>query len=305
MKTITASSLQVLLAVNQSPLLLHVLPPESWASQRLPGAQCACVYEVTFLATVHSLAPDLARPIVVYGAGKSTLEATAAADKLTAAGYQNITIFSGGLREWIDAGLATEGTGLTITPPTYEGRWCIDSDASVIRWTGRNLFNHHEGTVELSGGHFTITGDQVKNGTFAIDMTRIACTDIPDQAMNQMLLQHLANADFFLTSEFPEATFTVSSAQPIPTSTLGTPNFMIEGSLTLRGVSQPIRFPALIALHGEDQLVAQAQLEIDRTRWGINYGSGRLFAWLGKHVVNDFIDLHLKIKAIRGPGVRV
>jgi len=46
-------------------------------------------------------------------------------------------------------------------------------------------------------------------------------------------------------------------------------------------------------------LTAQAWLEIDRTRWGVNYGSGRLFAWLGKHVVNDHIGLHLKIHARR------
>jgi polyisoprenoid-binding protein YceI len=72
---------------------------------------------------------------------------------------------------------------------------------------------------------------------------------------------------------------------------------MIEGTLTLRGVTQPIEFPMLIALNDEDQLIAQAQFEIDRTRWGSNYGSGRLFAWLGKHVVNDFVALHLKVKA--------
>ncbi|TAG07599.1 MAG: sulfurtransferase [Verrucomicrobia bacterium] len=298
MKTINAPSLQAILATAQPPLLLHVLPPESWASQRLPHARCACVYEVTFLDTVASLASDIASHIIVYGAGEPTLEAIAAAEKLTVAGYQNITIFSGGLREWIDAGLATEGTGLAVTPPNYQGQWRIDPTASVIRWTGRNLFNHHEGTVQLSGGQFAIAGDHLENGTFAIDMTSIACTDIPDQAMNQILLQHLANADFFLSSEFPEATFSVASAKPISTATLGTPNFMIEGTLTLRGVAQPIEFPALIALNDEGQLIAQAQLEIDRTRWGISYGSGRLFAWLGKHVVNDLVALHIKIKAI-------
>jgi polyisoprenoid-binding protein YceI len=299
MKTITPEALQAALASPSPPILLHVLPEESWTQQRLPGSQCACVYEVGFLENVSQLAPDLATPLVVYGAGLPTLESAAAAEKLTAAGYLNVTDFTGGLTAWVAAGLGTEGTGEILATPNQNGTWHIDPTASIIRWTGRNLFNHHEGHLRLSGGSFHIENDTLQQSNFVIDMTSIACTDIPDQAANQMLLHHLANSDFFLTSEYPEAHFNATSATPILASTPGTPNYEIEGTLTVRGVTQSLRFPALLAINDEGILIAQAQLEIDRTRWGINYGSGRLFAWLGKHVVNDLVALHLKIKAQR------
>ncbi len=299
MSSPTPAALSARLASSSPPLLLHVLPPESWESRRLPGSRCACVYEMSFLETVRGLAPDPATPIVVYGAGHPSLESATAAEKLAAAGYTQVTDFAGGLAEWEAAGLPVEGSGQLPPAPDFDGRWHVDDATSVIRWTGRNLFNHHEGTVPLSGGAFEITGGKVTQAHFTIDLRRIVCTDLANPDYNGQLLRHLADRDFFETARHPEAVFTATAANPIPGATPGLPNYQIEGTLNLRGVTQPLSFPALIALNDDGQLTAQAWLEIDRTRWGVNYGSGRLFAWLGKHVVNDYIGLHLKIHASR------
>jgi hypothetical protein len=64
-------------------------------------------------------------------------------------------------------------------------------------------------------------------------------------------------------------------------------------------VTQPLSIPAVIAAADADHLTGQAQFEIDRTQFGSHYGSGRLFAFLGKHVVNDLIHLHVKLHAKR------
>ncbi|MFN0079494.1 MAG: hypothetical protein ACKVY0_23765 [Prosthecobacter sp.] len=56
-------------------------------------------------------------------------------------------------------------------------------------------------------------------------------------------------------------------------------------------VTQPLSFPAVIAAADADHLTGQAQFELDRTQFG------RLFAFLGKHVVNDHIHLHVKLHA--------
>ncbi len=297
MSSPTPAALATQLTASSPPLLLHVLPPESWVSRRLAGSRCACIYEMTFLETVQGLAPDPATPIVVYGAGLPSLESATAAEKLVAAGYTQVTDFAGGLTAWEAAGLPVEGSGQLPPAADFDGRWDVDSVTSVIRWTGRNLFNHHEGTVPLNGGAFEVAGGIVNHAHFTIDLRRIACTDLADPDYNALLLRHLADRGFFGTALHPEAIFTATAAKPIPSATPGIPNYQIEGSLTLRGVTQPLSFPSLIALNDDGQLTAQAWLEIDRTRWGANYGSGRLFAWLGKHVVNDYIGLHLKIHA--------
>jgi hypothetical protein len=64
-------------------------------------------------------------------------------------------------------------------------------------------------------------------------------------------------------------------------------------------VTQPLSISAVIAAADADHLTGQAQFEIDRTQFGSHYGSGRLFAFLGKHVVNDHIHLHVKLHAKR------
>lgn len=50
-------------------------------------------------------------------------------------------------------------------------------------------------------------------------------------------------------------------------------------------------------MSGEHRITGQAVLEIDRTEFGSRYGSGRFFRFLGKHVVNDQIQLHIKLHA--------
>lgn len=299
MATLPADTLAALLAGPVPPLLLQVTTPESWESKRLPGSHCACVYEMTFLETVHRLCPDRSAAVVVYGAGRPWLESTAAFEKLTAVGYSAVTDFTGGLAAWEAAGLPLEGTGHPPASPTFDGIWNADATSSVIRWTGSNPFNFHEGTVKLHDGTFEIAGGSLIKASFTIDLGSIACSDLADPTLNALLLRHLADRDFFETARYPEAVFTATAARPIPDVTPGLPNYRIEGNFTVRGVTQPIVIPALIALNPEGQLTAQAYLEIDRTRWGINYGSGRLFAWLGKHVVNDHVALHLILHATR------
>ncbi|MEQ1853875.1 MAG: hypothetical protein ABMA01_20045 [Chthoniobacteraceae bacterium] len=54
----------------------------------------------------------------------------------------------------------------------------------------------------------------------------------------------------------------------------------------------------LIAMDGP-RITGQGVLTLDRTEFGSHYGSGKLFRFLGKHIVNDHIHLHLKIHAER------
>ena len=129
-------------------------------------------------------------------------------------------------------------------------------------------------------------------------MTSIANEDISDSAMNAMLIAHLRSADFFDTEHHPTAQFTAEAAEKIGACTDGTPNFLLRGTFTLRGISRPLEFPVLIALDGP-RLTGQGVLTLDRTEFGSHYGSGKLFRFLGTHIVNDHIHLHVKIHAER------
>ncbi|HEY8898987.1 MAG TPA: YceI family protein [Chthoniobacterales bacterium] len=294
-----ASALAEALASPHSPRLLHVLPAEHFAAAHIAGAVNACIYETAFLEKVRALAPDPALPIVVYGEGAPSLDSEEAATTLRAAGYTDVSDFRGGLREWRAAALPVLGHGALPVPPVPDGRYLADPATSVIRWTGRNLFNHHHGRIPLAEGAVEWRRGSLIAATFAIDLREIVCEDLADAGYNAMLIRHLHSPDFFDIERHPTARFEMTRAEAIPTATEGTPNFAIAGPFTLRGVTREITFPATIAAADADHLTAQAVLEIDRTQWGSHYGSGRFFAFLGPHVVNDHILLHLKIHATR------
>ncbi len=299
MKTLTAPELRDSLSGNPPPLLVHVLPEEHYATRRLAGAVNACTYETSFVSKIREMAPALDAWLVVYGEGEPSLDSEDAAAKLTAAGYSNVADFRGGLREWEAAGFPLGAQLPPPSAPVLDGTFQIDGSGSVIRWTGQNLLSHHEGTVKLAAGSVALSHGHLEKGEVIIDMDSIACSDIADSTMAAMLVSHLRTADFFQAAEYPTASYEVAGATPIKGATEGAPNYQISGRLTLRGVSRELSFPAVIAAADTEHVTAQAHIQLNRTLFGSRYGSGKFFAFLGKHVVNDFIQLHLKIHAIK------
>lgn len=294
-----AEELDGLLRSSQPPKLLHVLPEDVFAAARIPGSQNACVYETAFVEKVAALGLSPETPLVAYGAGEGSLDAATAVEKLRAAGFKQVEAFKGGLHEWKAAGLPLEGHGDLPKPPTPDGTFRVDTGQSVIRWTGRNLFNHHSGTVRLTDGEIRVRQGELQSARFTIDMASIACEDLADTGMNAMLLAHLRTTDFFDVDNHPTAQFVTESAERIENATDGTPNYLLRGTFTLRGISKPLGFAVLIAAKDGDQLTGQGVLELDRTDYGSRYGSGKFFRFLGQHLVNDHVQLHLKVHAKR------
>ncbi len=296
----TAHELHTLLRSPTPPRLIHVLPPEIFAAERIPGSVNACVYEMAFVDQTRALAPAPSAAIVVYGAGGGSLDAATAVEKLRAAGYTQVQPFDGGLAAWQAARLPLEGNGHLPQPPVPDGTFRLDTAQSIIRWTGRSPFNHHSGTVHLASGEIILRAGELASARFTIAMESIANEDIADSAMNRMLIAHLHSADFFDVAHHPTAQFTAEAAEKIAPCTDGTPNFILRGTFTLRGISRPLEFPVLIATTEDGQrLTGQGQFELDRTDYGSHYGSGKLFRFLGKHLVNDLIHLHVKMHAVR------
>ena len=294
----TAAELHQLLSDSPGVTLVHVLPEDVFASRHIPGSCNACVYEMVFGEKVAGLVADKAAPVVVYGAGEGSLDSKVASEKLRALGYTNVKVFDGGLAEWQAAGLPLEGDERDCGQVISDGIYLADKAQSVIRWTGRNLFNHHHGTVGLDSGELAVVNGELRSARFDVDMNSIVCEDLTDPTWNAMLIRHLRDADFFDVENHPVATFVAEEATRLEGCTEGTPTHLLAGRFTLRGITQTMRVPIVVAAAG-GRITAQAQFELDRTLYGSLYGSGKFFRFLGKHVVNDHIHLHLKIHADR------
>jgi len=301
---ISARELKRRLDADEALLVVHSLPEEHYQTVHIPEAVNACVYEVTFLDQISEQTRDQTQEIVVYGSRDRSWDARTAADKLIAAGYSNVRVLEGGLAEWASAGFPTEGsdpapaTGFGDTPSLVAGTYRVDVSESVIGWTGRNPNGKHFGTLKLAGGEATLTPESI-TGRFEIDMTSIQNTDLAEDELYPVLIAHLESDDFFLSSLFPEAVFSITAGTLVPSPTLTMPNFVVQGDLEVRGARAEIEFMATVTSADDNSISAEAHFDIDRTRWGVRYGSSRFFDFLGKHVVFDLISIDLRIVAYR------
>lgn len=109
MHTISREELQAKIDRGDRFLLVETLPRESFEEVHLPGAVNLPPERVP--DDVETLLPDKSRTIVVYCEKPPCEESEKVARALDAMGYEKILHYAAGKREWIDAGLPTEGEG--------------------------------------------------------------------------------------------------------------------------------------------------------------------------------------------------
>jgi len=284
------------------PRPVCLLPPEVHAAKRIPGALCACIYEVAFPETMARLVPDLSTPLALYGADAHSREADVAAHRLASLGYADVVVLAGGIAAWECAGLPLEGDAPRAplpdpaTQPPAPGRYVLVPQECSLEWTGRNKTGRHTGSVAVAGGGIELRQDGLR-GEVRIDVASIRDHDLADAGLNALLVAHLLSEDFFAAARFPAATMVLDDATPIPGATPGMPTHHVHGRLTLRGLTRPLCFPVTLARLPDERLAAEAHFDLDRTLWGADYGCGRLYRCLDYHLVYDHVGIALRLVA--------
>lgn len=299
--SISAQELYDICKGGRPPVIIDTLPPEYWECGRIPGALNACVYEMAFLDKVTPLVKDHHAPLVVYGSSGRSRGAAIAAEKLARAGYTNVRELAGGIEAWESAGLPLEPVGARkIEKPVLQtGRYIIDPATSRLEWIGRNLNNRHMGTVRLAGGEVFYGQGKFVNGTVTLAMDTITDLDLKDETYRDMLIKHLMSDDFFDVTRYPTASYTITGSELLPNALPGSPNYLIKGELELKGSARTLFLATEIVPTGNGHLQAHAAIDLDRTLWGVIYGSGRFFEKLGMHLVSDMVSIELFLAAER------
>ncbi|QXE87827.1 YceI family protein [Geomonas nitrogeniifigens] len=298
MKTTTCAELSELLSAGA--LVIDVMTPEDYAACHLAGAQNACIYEMVFLDRIAELVPDRNTELILYDATGSRLTAEVARDRLLQAGYRNVSVLEGGLAALKAAGLPVEtGTDPCPEAGVAHGSYSIDKEKSSLEWIGRNLNNRHHGTIDVQGGELVMSDGRLVSGSIVLDMTSIQNRDLQDPYWLDLLVRHLKSEDFFAVERFPTASFRLTRWEPESTGAPEAPEGTAIGELTIRGVTRPVGFPAIVAPQEDGSIKAHAHLDIDRTLWDAGYGSGKLFERLGMHLVHDLVTLELFVLAVK------
>ncbi|PNW28858.1 YceI family protein [Formosa algae] len=181
------------------------------------------------------------------------------------------------------------------TADTYK----VDVDSSTIEWKGAKPTGEHFGTISITSGELSAEGNTIESGMFTIDMNSIVALDLEGDK-KQNLEAHLKGTvegkegDFFNINEFPTATFEVTGL-----TTNDANKTMLSGNLTLKGIKKNVSFPVTVSTTENTLSLVSETFAIDRTQWGVNFGSKSVFDNLGDKFIDDDIILTVKLKATK------
>ena len=168
------------------------------------------------------------------------------------------------------------------------GTWKVDPVHSNVEFQVRHLgiatvkgrFNDFEGTLEVG-----------PEGARAYGSARVASVDTGEPQRDE----HLRSADFFDAENHPEISFESTSI-----SQLDEDSFAVEGELTIRGATRPVRLETVLEgtetdHQGNRRVGLSASTRINRSDYGMRFnmalGSGNV-------VVGEKVKIQLDISAV-------
>jgi polyisoprenoid-binding protein YceI len=189
--------------------------------------------------------------------------------------------------------LVSENNEVTTTK---EGNpFIVDTLNSKIEWKGYKIFKSentgHFGTLKFESGDVTVKDGKLESGKFVADMNSLTSEDLKsDAAQLEKLNGHLKSGDFFEVEKFPTASYEITKVTP---SAGGDYNTLLDGNLTVKGISKPVQFKANVSVKEGEVSIATEPKDIQREEFGVKFK-----APAENGVIKDEITLQISIKAL-------
>lgn len=207
-------------------------------------------------------------------------------------------IFASSCNDAPKADIANSSEAVDAQPSTDDGIiMSVDLAKSGIEWVGsKPMGMKNSGNLNISKAGLVLTPDnQLSGGYFIMDIANINPTN-QDEEGNEKLKKHLLSDDFFDADNHPQGTFEITSVSPVSSTEnleYKDANHLITGNLTLKGITKSITFPAKVQQEG-NKLVADAEFNIIRTDWNINFNSD---ASIKDKFINKEVNLKVHLEA--------
>jgi len=173
---------------------------------------------------------------------------------------------------------------LFVTNVHSQDKLTADTDKTQLLWLGEKVIGQHTGTIKLQSGWLTWQDNKIVSGEFNIDMASLKVTEA-----NERLEGHLKSDDFFGVEKFPIAKLVITGSTTFDKGT-----GVVTGTLTIKGVTNPIEFKAAIQKK-DDGTWFFANIDVDRTKYNIKYGSGTFFDNLGDKTIYDEFKIKVNL----------
>lgn len=138
----------------------------------------------------------------------------------------------------------------------------VNTATSKVEFIGSKAGGYHPGYFMLKSGSVMVDGGKLSGGSFVIDLSTLKITD----DAGARLEGHLKSPDFLDFGKGTDANYSISSVKYIASN-----KAEIDGNLTLKGITAPVKFVANIRGVDAAKFFAEATFSLDRTVFGVNY----------------------------------
>ncbi len=152
----------------------------------------------------------------------------------------------------------------SFAAPTFAQTLKSDKEKSKIDFVGKKPDGKHAGGFKDFKSEVKVDLESPEKSSITIE---IATDSLWSD--NEMLTGHLKNPDFFDVKKYPTIKFESTKVEVSENSAT------ITGKMTMLDKTVEIKIPTTSALD-EKSLKLTADFKIDRTKWGMNYGKGKV-----------------------------
>lgn len=161
----------------------------------------------------------------------------------------------------------------------------VNTQESVVQWSGKKIGKAHHGEVQLQSGYFEFSNGDITGGEVIMDMTTITNHDLENEEFNGKLVGHLKSDDFFGVEKYPTASFVVTGATGFNNG-----KATVTGEITIKGKTEPVSFEVM--KKGD---LYSAKVTVDRSKFDVRYGSDSFFDNLGDSAIDDDFVLNIDL----------
>ena len=180
---------------------------------------------------------------------------------------------------------------------TKDGQlYAVDTLNSRIEWKGFKVFKsentNHFGTIKFESGDVTVKNGQLESGKFVADMASLENIDLKDDTEQKAKLEnHLKAGDFFEVDKFPTASYEITKVSQDTKN--GDYNTVLEGNLTIKGITKPVQFNANVAVKEGEVSIATEPTDILRDEFGVKFQIP-----LENGLIKNEVNIQILVKAL-------